>query len=93
MYKDTTWYSSYHSGSYRSGVIKYNNQTLHCLYIEFASVYVTVTTISTTAITTSKNAQMIDVRIIDPAICMITDSGVNKVLFIGGLATATNTLF
>ena len=36
---------------------------------------------------------MIDVRIIDPAICMITDSGVNKVLFIGGLATATNTLF
>ena len=63
------------------------------MYLEPTSVYVTITTISTTAITTSKDTNIIDVRIIDPAICMITDSGTNKVLVIGGLATATDALF
>lgn len=63
------------------------------MYVETDSVYLIVTTISTTAITTSKDTYMIGVRIIDPAICMITNSGVNKVLVIGGLATATNALF
>lgn len=51
VYKDTTWYSSYKAGSYRSGVIKYNNQTLYYLYVEPTSVYIAATTISTTSIT------------------------------------------
>lgn len=74
--------------------MKYDNQTIQYFYNYNAETRISHITTSITSITATVDAVAVSVNIVYPAICIIKDtSGTNKTLFIGGLATNTNTLF